>query len=283
MLLLEFPPELLQLILYHSSTPSYLQAAISCRTLFLAASSCRAVILHHLHQTPGLNVNLESRTTRELFDLLRRRAVSHLYGVNFHLDQSVFTFRGRLIDSKASTMRSIGNPNIALVLKGDPNVYLYHQRTGSVTFQEVLVAPYEHVGKLEVIKVIFSQSDTVSILQRFTPTLEVETVENGHQLWGDSVEPVTKIRTYLVHYQRSSPGQKFSSVTFCEFPDYEGYNPLAIDVARKSLVAISWQHPQLTERRYVVLYTENPDETYEKSQISCKLRHLIRLCAPHWS
>lgn len=46
------PVELIQLILHHSPTPTYLKITHSSRKLYEIGSTCREVILHHLHQLP---------------------------------------------------------------------------------------------------------------------------------------------------------------------------------------------------------------------------------------
>src|SRR5271170_5614483 len=56
--ILSLPPEILQHLLYTVTTPTFLQLTLTCRNFFRLASRSRAVLLHHLHQLPGLKLGL---------------------------------------------------------------------------------------------------------------------------------------------------------------------------------------------------------------------------------
>jgi hypothetical protein len=266
MLLLDLPPELLQLILYQTTTPSYLQTAFSCHTLFSIASTCREVVLHHLNKTPGLTGGLESRSTIDLFNILRKRAAAHLYGANFCADQTTYTLgEYDVIDVRASALGSSSDPDVALVKKGGSGVHIYHASSegGGITFRGRLEAPYSRPGKVEVFKVVLGENNLVSVLQRFTPTSTDENFEgdgNEHLFVKQAMQPFRTQGIHLVHYNLAGLEP---AVTFYAFPDHPDHYPLAVAVANQFRVAISWQHSRRKDIHEVVFYTavDNPDET----------------------
>lgn len=132
-MLLNLPAELVQLVLKHCCVSAYLQAALSCRTLYTIASSSRDVILHHMTTNPGSGFRKqtdqkpdddERLTTRELFLLLRRGTSEHLLYGESSFDRTIYTFDGKVIDISASSMCNKKDEKaIALVFKGDDRIY----------------------------------------------------------------------------------------------------------------------------------------------------------------
>ncbi|EEH03378.1 F-box domain-containing protein [Histoplasma capsulatum G186AR] len=306
--LLNLPTELLEYIFDFSSVTSCLQTAYTCRTLFAVLSNYRKGLLYQLSQLPSTprtlsTVNtshsgggdnndneLSSKGIAELFLLLQRRAAQQLRGANFHANQSVYTFDkdAPAIDTLASTIHRDGDPNVALVQKGLPSVFLYFVSGGQMVPRGVLEAFTVCPGKVEVIKAVISdRGNTVSVLQRFTP-FPAKDGENGSQGVGESgtvnghgktprnkhpfeeeaMRPYRAESTQLVHYRRSKPGSGYSRVTISAFPSQDEYRPLAIAVADQYLVAISWQHKQYPDRRMIVVHTAQQDETAGKMKLS---------------
>jgi len=134
MLFIDLPSELLQLILQHSSTPSFVQLIRTCRTIFDLAAQSRDVVQHHLQKVPGKSLaNCSSRlSTQKLFLTLRRRAAASLYGVNITADRRDFCFPGAVVDVSASCITSINHRNIALVRKYSSLVQLYEAFQGEL-------------------------------------------------------------------------------------------------------------------------------------------------------
>ncbi|OJD11010.1 hypothetical protein AJ78_08132 [Emergomyces pasteurianus Ep9510] len=315
--LLNLPPELLQSIFDYSSVTNCLQTAYTCRTLFEVLSNYRKGILYQLSQLPSppsgtlgtsnathnsSNTNsnsddddLGSKSTAELSILLRRRAAQNLCGANFHANQSIYTFGegAPIIDTLASTIRPGhgGDPNVALVQKGVPRVYLYFVSGGQVVPRGVLEPVVVWPGKVEVLKVVFGEEgDMISVLQRFTPLPEGGGVDenkaasgnanaNGnasvdgaagskHIFEEEAMKPYRKESTQLVHYRRRKPGSRYSRVTISAFPGQDEYRPLAIAVANRHLVAISWQHKQHLDRSMVIVHGAYPDAPTEDMKIA---------------
>lgn len=264
-MLLDLPPELVQLVFKHASTPSYLQAAVTCRTLFEISSTCREVILHHLRRTPGLTQGIESMKTRDLFLLLRRRAAKQLYGANFSANRTLYNFEGQTIDARASSVGSSW-PNVALVVKGenDGTVHLLDAGHGSVSRRFSLRHWYEQPGKVEVLRTAFAPSGDVAVLQRFIPEVEVPDAE------GDSSEHpfVKQVRQsppneeiHLLYYDCRIADPRIMIYTFADRSEYE---PLAFDIGDRDCFAISWKHREDDDQHEVVLYSaslEDDDET----------------------
>ncbi|KUL88141.1 hypothetical protein ZTR_04144 [Talaromyces verruculosus] len=133
-MLLNLPAELVQLVLKHCCISAFLQAALTCRTLYTIASSSRDVILHHMKTNPGSGFrkqtdqksddDAERLTTRELFLLLRRGASEHLLYGEPGFDRTIYTFDGKVIDISASSLCNKKDEKaIALVFKGDERIY----------------------------------------------------------------------------------------------------------------------------------------------------------------
>ncbi|OAX77867.1 hypothetical protein ACJ72_07829 [Emergomyces africanus] len=241
--------------------------------------------------------DLSSKCTADLYLLLRRRAAQNLCGANFHANLSIYTFgEGALIiDTLASTIRQAHgeDPNVALVQKGASRVYLYSVKGGQVVPRGVLEPVVVWPGKVEVIKVVFGEEgNVISVLQRFTPLPEEDGVDenktangngNGdgdgdgdgdgvsgskHIFEEEAMKPYRKESTQLVHYRRSKPGSRYSRVTISVFPGQNEYRPLAIAVADRHLVAISWQHKQHLDRRMVIVHAAYPDTATEDMKIA---------------
>ncbi|EQL30962.1 hypothetical protein BDFG_06597 [Blastomyces dermatitidis ATCC 26199] len=308
--LLNLPPELLQSIFDYSSVTNCLQAAYSCRTLFAVLSSYRKGLLYQLSQLPSplstlstINVtasssgsnsgnDLATKSTAELFLLLRRRAAQQLRGANFHANQSVYTFGEDIpkIDTLASAIGpNHRDPNVALVQKGVPKVFLYFVSGGQMLPRGVLEPIFVCPGNVEVIKVIFGEEgNMISVLQRFTPFPGAKQGEKGtqgvaenrtgngdgkttrykHPFEEEAMRPYQEESTQLVHYHRSKPGSRYSRVTISAFPGQDEYRPLAIAVDDQHLVAISWQHKQDLDRRMIILHATHGDETAEDMELA---------------
>lgn len=308
MCLLKLPAEILAIILCEATTPSLLQAAYSCRSLFEIAFSSRNVVLSHLERIPGYSRDFDKSDTATAALLLRRRAAFLLYGAEHHADNVVFTLGGDdtgngnddvaradvkansgdtgrfAINTRASAIRVGGDPNVALVPKGSLCVYLYYMSHNSTALQspEILEPPFEYRGGGgEAIKTVFTGDNMVSVLRSFVPDAEqnkkedkidesknIASSSNEHPFIKEAMRPYRTSSTQLVHYTRQSPKHRFSRVDLCAFPEQEGFRPLALAVASKYLVAISWQNVLDPDYRIVVLHTAAP--TSSQSKISCE-------------
>ena len=77
-LLLNLPPEILQLVLFHADTGALLTSLTSCKKLFDAAKA-KHVVLQHMNRMPGLRLGLVDLDSKTLFDTFRQRAAKSLY------------------------------------------------------------------------------------------------------------------------------------------------------------------------------------------------------------
>lgn len=140
MLLIDFPPELLKMVLLYSSTPSFVQLIRTCHTFFDLAAQSRDVVKRHLMNVPGdksvlSKHNMES--TRELFLTLRRRAAASLQGVSISADRRDYCFQCASIDAHASCLALTTYSNIALVRKQSSSVQLYDMSQGELKLRSV--------------------------------------------------------------------------------------------------------------------------------------------------
>ena len=77
-LLLNLPPEILQLVLFHADTGALLTSLTSCKKVFDAAKA-KHVVLQHMNRMPGLRLGLVDLDSKTLFDTFRQRAAKSLY------------------------------------------------------------------------------------------------------------------------------------------------------------------------------------------------------------
>lgn len=276
--LLDLPPEILQVILQYCTTPSFLQAALSCRALFSLASDSRSAVLHHLDLTPGLlagSLTSQTPSTSELFFLLKKRAAAYLYGTDIHADCNTFVPRSGSIDPRACALRQDGDPNIAVVERGKPDVHLYRLVAGAIEPVCKLTPPPEYVGIIEVLRVVFAHDkNTISVLVRYEPNA-VTASNPVHPYVKEALGHFRESGIHLIHYRREEPGKPFSYITLTGFADHEvytidhpntfrytrhdgvdnNYEPLAIDVANPFRVAICWRHNRFHNMRKIVLHT----------------------------
>lgn len=273
-MLLDLPPELIQLILKHSTCTSYLQAASSCRTLFRIASSSREVILSQLHRTPGVNSGLALLKTEQLFQLLLKRSAEQLYWTRFTATCKVFDFESQIIDARASSLSSSGS-YLALVLKGQPTVFRFHVGNGRLSFKGYLEPPPPlHPGAIEVLKTEISEDGGVYVLQRFIPTYAKEDLDAKHPFIMHALRSRPRGSIYLAHYE-----QHTDQVRMCAFPDNDGYEPLAFAVGNEETFAIAWERGLANELE-VVLYTGVEEFTTNETGVVGSSISPLTLCFP---
>ncbi|KAE8374317.1 hypothetical protein BDV26DRAFT_270277 [Aspergillus bertholletiae] len=249
-MLLNLPTELIQLVLQHSTTPDFLQAAFACRTLYSIASSCREILLHHLYQTPGLNDDILPAESKQLFRLLQRRASEQLYGAQFTASCTHFHLGSSVLDVKASSLASSEHKTLALVYKGREDVHLFRTENGQLQHKACLKPHWHQPGVIEVLRTAFDADDGLYVLQRFTPAVE-ESPDSEHPFIKQALESYIGGQIYLIRYSLQS---RHDPVRICSFPDHAEYEPLALAAAHRDTFVISWQHSRESEEHEVVLY-----------------------------
>ncbi|PYH89280.1 hypothetical protein BO71DRAFT_453528 [Aspergillus ellipticus CBS 707.79] len=247
---LDLPPELIQQILSKCSTRDFLEVALSCRTVYGIASSCRGVILYHLRQTPGTrNLDTQSYSSKRLFHLLAKYAFRQLYGSQFHSVQTAFDFGYDRLDVKASTLDS---QILALAIRGQQKVHLFRIRRGRLQLICRFSFPWDHPGAVDVLKTTFDGDNGFYILQRFTPGLDGNEMNARHPFVKQAMQSNSNGIFYLSQYSLRSPNDP---VRICAFPDHSDYEPLALAATPGGNFAISWQLARDYSEHEVVLYT----------------------------
>ncbi|KAE8148843.1 hypothetical protein BDV25DRAFT_157400 [Aspergillus avenaceus] len=273
-MLLDFPTEIIQLILRHSATSAFLQAAFSCRTLLAIASNCREVLLHHLYQTPGLNKNLLFLNTTRLFQVLIRRSSQQLYRAQFTTDCACYSFGSYILNVKASSLTP-DHHNLALVFKGQEDIYLFRIENGELLLKTRLKPAWPQQGTIEVLRTAFDSDNGLHVLQRFTPAAKESNLGANHPFVRQALQACAGGRIYLSRYPLQS---SIDPIRMCSFPDHAEYEPLALAAAHRDTFAISWQHLKEKRLHEVVLYTaqngsncDNTSTIVEISYDSCLL------------
>lgn len=173
---LKLPSEVLSNIFLHLSTPSFLQAVLTCQKLFNLAAGSRDVLLHHLRNIPGIKLGLSDRSLRtsDLFQILRQRAAEHLFGANFTGNCTDFHFQNGTLDAKASYLAdSTDYFNISLALKESLTVRHYGY---DCALKEHTFSPYAD-GRGRVLQVVHNKH-TISVLYQWTPEAQ-DGLEHG--------------------------------------------------------------------------------------------------------
>ncbi|EED18378.1 F-box domain protein [Talaromyces stipitatus ATCC 10500] len=255
-MLLDLPPELVQLVLKHCCTSAYIQAAFSCRTLYRIASSSRDVILHHLKTNPGPGFrmqadqkskdNTERLTTRELFLLLRRGASEHLLNGSVDFDRTMYTFNGKIIDNPACSMNYAKDRKaILLVFKDDERIY--HCPTGAngkvrIENAQTCKLPVLNLDRIRIIKTTYATDteDLVGvIIKNEESTLEDDDGEAPPFFNEELQREKQRYRTgYLLLFLEET--QKITRVALCQLPD-DGYKVNALAAKFAHEFAISWE------------------------------------------
>ncbi|GIC94752.1 F-box domain protein [Aspergillus udagawae] len=268
-MLLDLPPELIQLVLQCSTTPSFLQAALSCRALHEIASSSREVILHHLHKTPGLNVDTGSLKTRQLFQLLMKRSFQQLYGAQFSAKCTTFCFEDFALDARASSLASHGERDIALVLKGRQDVYVFQAKDGKLHLKAQLRSPEDQPGRIEVLKTAFDGEGGVNVLHHLVPAINEDGFGATHPFVRHAIRSGPRVSVYMARHSLQTLNEP---IRMCAFPDHAEYEPLALAAAGESTFAISWQHVRESDDYEVVLYNSPKQSSSNTPEVIGTLR-----------
>lgn len=252
-MLLALPLELVQLILRSCDPAAFLQAAFCNRTLFELASSSRDLIMHQLSQTPGKTENCGSSSARELWQLLRRRAHQELWGAEFHCEQKLIEFHGKVIDASASTLETPGahrdaREQAVLAFKGHGTVYLCKIQDGTLILHRRLESPGRRFGTVEVLHTAVA-SDGIYVLHRMRPFIDRD-LDTNHPFVKHALQTNPNGGIFLACHRLDSTTNK---VHLYGFQDQKDYAPLALAVY-DGRFAISWQHMSLSGDHRVVLY-----------------------------
>ena len=263
-MLLDLPLELLLLVLQNTSTPAYLQATVTCRTLYEVATSCHSLVLHHVYQTPGVVTGVNSLETKELFQLLIKRSFRQLYGAEFRASCQAFGFESQEIDVQASSLAPSGNTSLTLAAKGQSDVFLFQaEGKGFISPRARLKVPEQYeqqLGAMEVLKTTVRGERDVYVLCRFTPNINEDGPDADHPFVQQALQSRHYRMVVLFHFEIQSSNYHIRT---CYLPDHSEYEALAIAVADRDTFAISWQHPRDGHDFDVVLYNvtdEVPDK-----------------------
>lgn len=263
-MLLELPPELLLLVLQNTNTPAYLQAMAACRALYEVATSCHSLVLHHVYQTPGVVTDVRSLETKELFQLLIKRSFRQLYGAEYRASCKAFSFESQKIDVQASSLAPSGDTSLALAVKGQSDVFLFHaEDEGFISPRARLKVPEQYeqqLGAVEVLKTTVRGERDVYVLCRFTANIDEDGPDADHPFVQQALQSRHNRTVVLFHFEIQSSDHQIRT---CCFPDHSEYEALAIAVADRDTFAISWQHPRDDHDFDVVLYNvadEVPDK-----------------------
>ncbi|KAL3469114.1 hypothetical protein BJX99DRAFT_242033 [Aspergillus californicus] len=259
-MLLDFPPELVQLVLLNCTTPAFLQAAFACRALYELASDCRKALVHHIRRTPGPPLDVSSISTSHLFTLLKSRASKQLYGSQFDASCVTFDFGYQIPNIKASTLALYaGGALIFTSCREQKDVHILQVKEGQLARIAQVRLPWDQLGSVEILKTAFDGRDRIYVLHRVIPYIEAHDSDADHPFVKQAREFNRDGLIHLACYSLQSPDDP-ARVT--AFPDQAGFEPSALAVAGDGTFAISWCHRMFSENT-VFLYSIRNDSTYE--------------------
>ncbi|KAL4812627.1 hypothetical protein BDW67DRAFT_169868 [Aspergillus spinulosporus] len=239
-MLLDLPPELIQLVLLNCTTPAFLQAAISCRTLYEIASRCREALVHHLKLTPGPCIDTSNLRTRHLFLLLKRRASKQLYGSQFDASCITFEFGNRVPNIKAASLAHCAGETLIFVTFRDEDVVrILRVHAGKVMLLSRARLPWGQWGSIDILKTASDGSNGLYVLHRFTPFKEGHGKDGDHPFVKQARQSGCEGFIYLTCYSLQSPNGPVKMTTFPEHADFE---PSAFAVDSDGTFAIAWCH-----------------------------------------
>lgn len=255
------PTELVQLVLRHCDTSTFLQAACSCRTLLEIASSSRDLLLHQLTQTPGWNDGIEELSRRAAFKLLLERSHQQLFGAEFYVKATAFDYGGRRVDTRASSLHTLESRVLALLtFQVDSFVGLCEVKDGSLNHLLQLYPPGTPYGETEILQTAIA-SDCVWMLHRFKPFIDQD-LDTDHPFVKQALQSNAQGSVFLARYDLHH-WNEVTRTRLYGFPEQSGYEPLAFAVDGQRF-AISWQHLQRSDDHQVVLYsTIEDDDTHD--------------------
>lgn len=254
------PIELIQLVLHHCDTSTFLQVAFSCRTLLEIASSTRDLLLHQLVQTPGWNDGIEDSSRSRLFKLLLERSLQELLGAELYVKPKPFNFEGKRVDTRASSLRVIDNRVLALLaFKGDSSVSLCEINNGTLNRLLHLLPPGKQYGETEILQTAI-EPHCVWMLHRFKPFIDQD-LDTGHPFVKQALQSNSLGSIFLAWYDLRNWNQA-PLIRLYGFHQQSGYEPLALAVNGQSF-AISWQHMQQSQDYQVLIYSTIEDDHTE--------------------
>ena len=152
--LIGLPMEVLQRVLWHMCSGTFLISLFVCKAIFHAAKS-RHLMLHHLRKMPGLSFGLEDLDDAKLFIVLRQRAVKALVASNVLSDVTLFTPYLRELRTRLCRF-STGNPNLlAIVYKTDElTIDVFALDVEGIKLKTKLRPALEHMSRISEVHLV---------------------------------------------------------------------------------------------------------------------------------
>lgn len=261
-MLLDLPPELVQLVLLNCTTPAFVQAAWTCRTLYEIALGCRESLVHHLQRTPGPSLDTSSLSTNRLFSLLKSRASKQLYGSQFNAGCITFSLGARLSNLTAWSLVSHADRTLVFTTVCDQSaVQVFEVDDEQLLPVSQAKLPWDQLGSLETLKTAFNGVNEIYILFRFTPSVDEHHLDSDPLFVKQAKELDHDGFLCLTCHSLEDPS---SPVRITTLPDHEDFQPSALAVANDGSFAIAWCHRMLPDHT-VVHYTVNKGSEYEIS------------------
>jgi hypothetical protein len=180
-----------------------------------------------------------------------KRSFQQLYGAQFSAKCTTFCFEQFALDARASSLASHGDRDIALVLKGRQDVYVFQAKDGKLHLKAQLRSSEDQTGMIEVLKTAFDREGGVNVLHRLVPAIDEDGFGATHPFVRHAIRSGPRVSVYMARHSLQTLNEP---IRMCAFPDHVEYEPLALAAAGESTFAISWQHFRESDDYEVVLY-----------------------------
>lgn len=279
-MLLELPAELVQLVLKHCTTPTYIQAALCCRALYRIASSSRDVVLHHLKTNPGKNLESEASgvlhiDTYELFLLLRKRAGEHLLDGIYKFDRTMYDFGGKILDVNASSFcRTSYSTTMTFVFKDDDKTYLCRLRSGEpMRLERIMECSLDvlDAGHITIVKTAYlnnGDAEKLAVIVRGQES-EVDTNDVSAAAFASEIRQqpyqgnyYLLLFSFLDEWLSDESGIDVRT-HICRLHGHDDCKLNALAITQRGDFAISWEQTSGLGDPEVLFYTTSLDESIQ--------------------
>lgn len=260
-MLLNLPPEVLQIILWHMDPGTLFISLFTCKQIFDAAKA-KNVLLHQIGSIPGLRLGLgENVRNPELLTEFRHRAAKTLLGVGVLADVAKYAHGSNLINVRQCVLSpgASGAPaQLATVYQHHPVVNIYELAADHIRLKaELRTELSRSYGggscNVEVLKVAFSANRDLAVLYRYT--LHSEKASPFVDEAAAKAKRTLKLVTFH-HCHAATKGWFYTSnVQDTRDISYrQGSYPVGLALAINGNACIAWKSPGDNNTTEVCLY-----------------------------
>lgn len=258
-MLLDLPPEVLQNILWHMD-PGTLLACLFVSQRFLELAHSRRVLLRQLHFLPGIRMGLEDLSTYDIFLLFRRRATRNLCGSGVLARVTKYSPGQREVNVPLCVFYAGDPAGLAVTYRGQAVIRLFDLsercRLPKLDLLAHLFQVEDPDGRVELLKVAFSEGRDVAALYSYTPHFG-----NGGPMVREAIaasEHILKLVVFKYTPPSTEKATNYSGPQ--EVRDIlipRGTEPVGLAIGNNGLVCIAWSRVGHRQTARICLYARD--------------------------